>query len=353
MLQPLSVRMIPGLVTLLGCMGVFAQSAVAADSGRDLLGIDMAKWMNDDLNHSLSLVEELKATWVRCGIAWEQIEPSPGEYDWEHLDRVVNQTRQHHLRLLVTLRAFNPWAGIRIPARQNQAHANRAATPPKDMAQFARFVGAAAARYKGRGVCWQIENEPNLGVYWLGTREEYVHLLKSAYTAIHAADLDAVVVSAGIACEFFEHLGAPQQRLARLKQWFDAVFESGAFDAIDIHDYFIPEDGNPWGITFGGYIGAVKSWMKEKGVRAPLWITEFDFPSGPLTVRQKTVSFAPDRQAGFLEQAISQARTEGVRHLFWMFMRDTEQGQGNHLGLATKDGRHKAAWNEFARLASD
>ena len=77
-------------------------------------------------------------------------------------------------------------------------------------------------------------------------------MLKTAYTAIHAADPDAVVVSAGIACEFFEHLGAPQQRLARLKPWFDAVFDSRAFDAIDMHNYFIPEEGNPWGIAFGG-----------------------------------------------------------------------------------------------------
>jgi len=338
---------------MLCCMGVFAQSAAAADPGPGLLGIVMTKWMNDDLNGSLSLVEELKAKWVRCGMAWEQIEPSPGKYDWEHLDRVVNQTWQHNLHLLVTLRAFNPWAGIRIPEKQNQARAHRAATPPKDMAQFARFVKAVAARYKGRGVCWQIENEPNLDVYWLGTREEYVQLLKTAYTAIHESDPDAVVVSAGIACEFFEHLGAPQQRLARLKQWFDAVFESRAFDAIDMHNYFIPEEGNPWGITFGGYIHAVKSWMNEKGVRVPLWITEFDFPSGPLTVRQKTVSFAPDQQARFLEQAVSRARAEGVQHIFWMFMRDTEQGQGNHLGLAAKDGRHKRAWNTFVRLASD
>lgn len=160
-------------------------------------------------------------------------------------------------------------------------------------------------------------------------------------------------VRSGIACEFFEHFGAPQQRLAHLKQWFDAVFDSKAFDAIDMHDYFIPEEGNPWGITFGGYIRAVRGWMKEKEVRAPLWITEFDFPSGPLTVRQKTVSFTPDQQSRFLEQAVSQAKAEGVQHVFWMFMRDTEEGQGNHLGLAARDGTHKAAWDEFVRLAAE
>ncbi len=352
------MKLPPNLVVLLStvvlcCMGSFAQRTVSPhdhpDPGPGLLGIDMTKWMNDDPAGSLALVDALNAKWVRSGVTWAKIEPSPGQYDWAHLDQVVNESAQHHLRLLVTLRAYNPWAGIRIPEKQN----HQAATPPKDMAQFARFVQAVATRYKGRGVCWQIENEPNLDVYWLGTREDYVELLKTAYAAVHEADPDATVVSAGIACEFFEHLGAPQPRLARLKGWFDAVLESKAFDAIDMHNYFIPEDGNQWRITFGGYIRTVKGWMKEKDVRAPLWITEFDFPSGPLTVRQETVSFTPDQQARLLGEAVAQARTEGVQHLFWMFMRDTEEGQGNHLGLATRDGTHKEAWDEFARLAAE
>ena len=119
-----------------------------------------------------------------------------------------------------------------------------------------------------------------------------------------------VVVSAGIACEFFEHLGAPQQRLARLKQWFDAVFESRAFDAIDMHDYFIPEEGNPWGITFGGYIRAVKSWMEEKGVRTPLWITEFDFPERPIdrAPENRAVCAGSDRRVSWNKPFHGQGR---------------------------------------------
>ena len=93
--------------------------------------------------------------------------------------------------------------------------------------------------------------------------------------------------------------------------------------------------------------------MREKGVRAPLCINRFDSLSGRFTVREKTVVFAPAQQARFLEQAVSQAKAEGVQHIFWMFMRDTGQGQGNYLGLASRDGKHKKAWNEFVHLASD
>ncbi len=336
--------------------GVAGKAAAPRDSTNPdaaLLGVDMAKWMNDDLDHSLPLVEKLKVKWVRFGIAWERIEPSPGRYDWEQLDRIVNETARHHLHLLVTLRALNSWAGTHHAGNSHETEGHQAATPPKDLGQFARFVAAVAARYKGRGVCWQIENEPNLDVYWLGTREDYVHLLKTAYAAIHKADPAATVVSAGIACEFFENLGAPEQRLAHLKPWFDAVLESRAFDAVDMHNYFIPEEGNPWGITFGGYIRTVKGWMKDKGVRAPLWITEFAFPSGPLTVRQKTLSFDAGQQSRFLDHAVAEAKTEGVQHLFWMFLRDTEDGQGNRLGLTARDGKPKEAWNQFVRLAED
>jgi len=339
------------------CWGGVAGKAAAPRDGTNLdgalLGVDMAKWMNDDLDHSLPLVETLKVKWVRFGIAWERIEPSPGRYDWEQLDRIVNETARHRLHLLVTLRALNSWAGTHHAGNSHETEGHQAATPPKDLAQFARFVGAIAGRYKGHGVCWQIENEPNLDVYWLGTREDYVHLLKTAYAAIHKADPAATVVSAGIACEFFENLGAPEQRLAHLKPWFDAVLESKAFDAVDMHNYFIPEEGNPWGITFGGYIRTVKGWMKDKGVRTPLWITEFAFSSGPLTVRQKTLSFDAGQQSRFLDHAVAEAKTEGVQHLFWMFLRDTEDGQGNRLGLTARDGKTKEAWNQFVRLAED
>lgn len=354
-LSAVRALIIPVLVAVVVCC-TEASSRVAdtpqdsAESRGGLLGMNTAKWMDDDLEHALALMQELTVKWVRSGVAWERIEPFPGKYDWKRLDRMVNMTKDHNLHLLITLRAFNPWAGTRMPEKQTQPQSHRAATPPKNLAQFARFVGGVAARYRGSGVCWQIENEPNLSVYWLGTREEYARLLKAGYAAIHQADPGAVVVSGGIACEFFEHTGVPQKRLAHLKPWFDAVFESKSYDAIDMHNYFIPERGNPWGLTFGEYIRAVKSWMKEKDVAAPLWITEFAFPSGPLTVKRKNVLFTPDHQARFLRQAALEAKAEGVQHLFWMFMRDTAEGQGNHLGLAARNGKPKKAWDEFIHL---
>ena len=351
-------RAIPLAATLVFCCAIaFAQKAEPprehAPASQELLGINMARWMDDDLDRTFTLMEELKVKWVRSGITWDRVEPAPGKYDWEHLDHLISKAHHHNVHLLVTLRAFSTWAGVRMPQKQGQPESSHAATPPKDTGQFARFVKEVVTRYKGQGIYWQIENEPNLDVYWLGTREEYVQLLKAAHAAIHEADPHAVVVSAGIACEFFEHLGNPKERLAHLKQWFDAVLESRAFDVVDMHNYFLPEKGNPWGITFDEYIRAVKGWMKEKDVRTPLWITEFAYPSGPLTVRQKELEFTPEQQARFLGQAESQARAEGVQHIFWMFMRDTETGQGDHLGLATKDGKHKQAWGEFLRLTSE
>jgi hypothetical protein len=92
--------------------------------------------------------------------------------------------------------------------------------------------------------------------------------------------------------------------LAHLKSWFDAILESRAFDAIDIHDYFLPEPGNSWGLTFAEYIQETKRWMSEKGVSVPLWITEFDYSSDTLTVERKDVPFTVDQQAQFLEKAI-------------------------------------------------
>jgi endo-1,4-beta-mannosidase len=172
------------------------------EPNNDFLGINKTEWMDKDMDYSLGLMNKLGVKWIRYFIHWGEIEPSPGHYNWTGLDQMVDSAKRHGLRILVTLRASNRWAGRNVPKAQRAsfrvaiAHSN-VATPPKDWKEFSRFIKKLALRYKGQGICWQIENEPNLhDIYWWGTKEEYVHLLKAAYTAIHENDPDAIVLAA-------------------------------------------------------------------------------------------------------------------------------------------------------------
>ena len=38
-----------------------------------------------------------------AGVAWNQVEKTPGTYDWSRLDEIVKTARDHHAQLLIVL----------------------------------------------------------------------------------------------------------------------------------------------------------------------------------------------------------------------------------------------------------
>ncbi len=153
-------------------------------------------WKPDTALRDLGLVQDMGFTWVKQKFPWREIEGiEKGQYDWYRTDYIVDETEKAGLKLLVRLDQQPYWSE---PA-DNQWQENG---PPGDMADFADFCGAVATRYRGRIDAYQVWNEPNLTREW-GNRPPdpvaYTELLRACYTAIKAADPDAVVVSAGLA----------------------------------------------------------------------------------------------------------------------------------------------------------
>ena len=55
-----------------------------------------------------------------------------------------------------------------------------------------------ATRYKGRIHTYEVWNEPNLKMFYSGTREQLVQLAKDAYEVLHEVDPTVVVVSPSV-----------------------------------------------------------------------------------------------------------------------------------------------------------
>ncbi|HOU39820.1 MAG TPA: hypothetical protein PK829_01005 [Promineifilum sp.] len=153
-------------------------------------------WKPDTALRDLGLVQAMGFTWVKQKFPWREVEGiEKGQYDWYRTDYIVEQTERAGLKLIVRLDQQPYWSE---PA-DNQWQENG---PPGNLADFGDYCGAVAGRYRGRIGAYQVWNEPNLTREW-GNRPPdpvaYTALLRVCYTAIKAADPDAIVVSAGLA----------------------------------------------------------------------------------------------------------------------------------------------------------
>jgi polysaccharide biosynthesis protein PslG len=160
-------------------------------------GIHTFMWWKPELfARDLALVKDMGFGWAKQKFAWREIEGiRKGHYDWYRPDLIVEAAEAAGIELLVRLDRQPFWADPPDnPYQENQ--------PPGNLQDFGDFCGAVAARYRGRIAAYQVWNEPNLSREW-GERPPdpaaYTALLQVCYTAIKAADPDAIVISAGLA----------------------------------------------------------------------------------------------------------------------------------------------------------
>ncbi len=196
-------------------------------------------WRPEVADRDLGLVKDAGFTWVKQLVSWQDVEGAgKGQYDWSNLDRIVEQTQQHGLKLIVRVsqdpdRPF--WAG----------------NPPNNAGDFADFLAALASRYGSRIQAYQIWNEPNLAREWGGKRPDpagYARLLKIAYGAIKGINPKAIVVTAGMA-----PTGTDSEIAMPDITFYDRMYQAmngnsnGYFDMLGVHaaGYAAPPEVSP------------------------------------------------------------------------------------------------------------
>jgi hypothetical protein len=105
--------------------------------------------------------------WVRMDLKWDATEKVPGRYDFSAYDRLLAALDPYGIHALFILDYGNPLYDNGAPPR----------TEPSRRA-FARWSVAAASHFSGRGVLWEIYNEPNHSTFWppQPNAQEYVEL---------------------------------------------------------------------------------------------------------------------------------------------------------------------------------
>src|SRR5437870_872859 len=98
----------------------------------------------------LKMIADAGFHWVRTDFKWELTERERGQYDFSAYDRLLKQLDAFNIRALFILDYGNPLytdgTSVRTPAAREA---------------FARWAVAAAKHFTGRGVVWELFNEPN------------------------------------------------------------------------------------------------------------------------------------------------------------------------------------------------
>jgi hypothetical protein len=103
----------------------------------------------------MKMLSEAGLRWVRMDFKWDATEQEPGRYDFSAYDRLMAAAEPYGIHALFILDYGNPLYDNGAPPRTDNSR--RA---------FAQWAVAAAKHFSGRGVIWEIYNEPNHSLFW-------------------------------------------------------------------------------------------------------------------------------------------------------------------------------------------
>jgi hypothetical protein len=171
------------------------------------------------LPRDLHMIADAGFKFVRMDLAWSRVERTKGEYDFMEsgYDALTLGCEKLGIRVLYILDYSN-----------KLYESDRSVHTEDGRKAFADFAAAAAKRYAGKGVLWEIWNEANIKQFWTPqpSMDDYSKLVEAAAPRIRQADPNAQVLA-----------GATSQIPLG---WFEDCFKNGLLkwiDALSVHPY--------------------------------------------------------------------------------------------------------------------
>ena len=309
---------------------------------------------------------------------WAQINTAQGVYDWSNLDGFISASQAHGIDLLYNLARTPTWAS----SNPNDSSCGYDTTdqggpgqcdPPADLnsdgsgtdADWIAWVSAVATRYKGEIKYYEIWNEWNASLFWVGTAAQLVRMEQDARCVIEGApsgkscnpnstfpsgtaiDPSARIVSPS-PVGFAAQLNAVQTYLGQyIGTQVNGHSGTEFADIIGFHGYvssgssgFCPIAENVVAViddmnsAITGTVAAGKPW--------------FDTEDGWSKAADENF-LDPDREAAFLARYELLQRSMGVERGYWYRWDSTQNYQG---ALWTSSGgtiEAASAWDELAK----
>ena len=167
----------------------------------------------------LDLIRDGGFKFIRMDLGWGGIEREKGAYNFERTgyDALTAGCTKRGIRILYILDYSNRLYESEQSVRTEEGRK-----------AFAAFAQAAAARYKGKAILWEVWNEPNIKQFWTPQPgvDDYCKLVEATAQLVKQADPSGLVVAPATSTIPFD--------------WIEACFKNGLLqwiDVLSVHPY--------------------------------------------------------------------------------------------------------------------
>ena len=275
--------------------------------------------------YNLDMIKEAGFSFIRVEMNWGSIEREKGVYDFtgSGFDELFEGCFKRNIRVLCCL----AYSG-RLYESDNSVRTELGRE------KFADFAEAAAKRYAGNGILWELWNEPNLFIFWSPqpSFEDYCKLVEVTAPRIRKRDPSGIIVAGASSS-----IG---------NVWLEECFKRGMLnliDALSMHPYRL---GTPPETVVSDY-RAVRNTMKQylpAGKTIPLISSEWGYP---LIDWDKTAQYSEMEQARYLVRMFLANLYDTIPVSIWFswnnYMEDQTEGDFTY-GVVTIDQKPKPAF---------
>lgn len=279
-----------------------------------ITGIEMHKI---DPSGGLELVAESGVHWVRRNaLEWSQVEPQPGDRNWEaqaELEAELVNAAEQGLEMLLIVRDTPTWAQ-QIPG------VSCGPVAEERLADFAGFLHDAVARYSQAPYnvkYWELINEPDIASGMVepdnffgcwGDADDpyygggaYAGMLKAVYPEVKAADPQARVLVGGLLMDCDPNNppevqpGSGEYKDCSPSRYLEGILENGGgdfFDGVSFHAYDFY--GNRPGF-YGNY-----NWQSRSDTSGPVLINKTRYLRSLLAAHNVPDKFLVNSESGLL-----------------------------------------------------
>jgi polysaccharide biosynthesis protein PslG len=259
--------------------------------------------------------------WIKQQVEWAEVELAPGEYDFSHLDYVVNEGNAAGLKILFSVAHAPTFYRTEASGRM-----------PADPVTFSTFMAALAGRYAGMVHAYELWNEENLdreAGFGNVNPATYLPLLQAGHGGVKSVDPAAQVLLGAPSPTASNVEGVSIDDLSYLQQLY--ALNGGEvinyFDGLSAHPsgFSNPPDCTPatrncslsgaWNEDdsfFAFYrVSQYRDVMVQNGDGGKqIWFTEFGYcsNSAPPPGYEYCRYITEEQQALFLVQAYQMAR---------------------------------------------